>query len=61
MNKKELRFCDEICDMIATIIIQKQEEIKPDLDAKIWVQNIILNKYYKLLKYLTYSFNIYPP
>lgn len=37
MNKKELRFCDEICDMIATIIIQKQEEIKPDLDAKIWV------------------------
>ena len=37
MNKKELRFCNEICDMIATIIIQKQEEIKPDLDAKIWV------------------------
>lgn len=30
-------FCDEICDMIATIIIQKQEEIKPDLNAQIWV------------------------
>ena len=28
---------DEICDAIATIIIQKQEEIKPDLDAQIWV------------------------
>lgn len=37
MNKKELMFCDEICDMIATIIIQKQEEIKPDLNAQIWV------------------------
>ena len=37
MNKKEQYMHDEIFDAISTIIIQKQEEIKPDLDAQIWV------------------------
>lgn len=28
---------NEICDIIATIIIEKQEKTKPDLDSQIWV------------------------
>jgi len=37
MNKNELSMNGDICDTIANIIIQKQEEVKTNLDAQIWV------------------------